>query len=1004
MRFFKVLFFRTYQLVMRVAAYFVPWRKPKLIQGSGSLNELPGLVKQKRLDDVLIITDEHLVSLGLLDSMLEGLKSQDIRYVVYSDVQPNPTVENVEGALQAYHQNGCRGIIAFGGGSPIDCAKACGARVVRPNKPIVKMRGLFKVLRRLPPLFVVPTTAGTGSETTITTVITDQENHHKIVINDVPLVPHYAVLDPQLTVGLPPHLTATTGFDALCHAVEAYINRSNTRQTKQMAREAVRLVFENLYKAYQDGEDLEARENMLKASYLAGAAFTRAYVGYVHAVAHTLGGFYDVPHGLANAVILPRMLTHYGRYVYKPLAELADLVGITGGNAMEKAVRFTEQIFELNRKMGIPSGFSEMEIDDIPRMAEYADREANPLYPVPKIMDKIELEQFIKGLATNLEPESVLKSYTGRVAWIDLTARSVGDYPISDEDRQRYLGGKGLAAKILFDNLPEKVSPFSPENLIVITTGPLSGTGVPTSGRFNISTISPLTGLCVSSNSGGDFGFHMKRCGYDGLVISGRSERLVTLEITSEGEIQFHEAEHLQGKTTGETQSDMGKPSLVIGPAGEHKVLYASVMSGDRCFGRGGVGAVFGDKNLKGLCAKGLKRTEVAEPDALRSHIQKWNKTLRAHPYTGKIWPDLGTTSLVRPMQRAGILATRNFDFGRFDGYEKFSGETLKERFVVKHSGCIACPIRCSRVVKMGEKEVKGPELETLALLGSNLMNDDLELIIRLNYWMDEYGMDTMSAGVTLGYAMHLAAEGVVDLGIRFGSQEGLEEMVRKIAFREDEGAILAEGTRKMAHTYQAPDKAIHVKGMELAAYNPRRAVGQGLSYATANRGGCHLNGGYLVFMEGLGLKMNQKSWRSKPELAVMFQWLMEAISAAGCCLFTSFTAFPGALLEKKMLSKVASFVLSISGPFLRPVLKKPDLLSVNVDLIPYSKALTLATGMPMSLGKMLAVGRNVYELERRLNIRFGVESSQDRLPDTFAEEVPVKKMVQKYYHVAGWS
>jgi len=283
-------------------------------------------------------------------------------------------------------------------------------------------------------------------------------------------------------------------------------------------------------------------------------------------------------------------------------------------------------------------------------------------------------------------------------------------------------------------------------------------------------------------------------------------------------------------------------------------------------------------------------------------------------------------------------------------------------------------------------------------------MNDDLELIIRLNYWMDEYGMDTMSAGVTLGYAMHLAAEGVVDLGISFGSQEGLEEMVRKIAFREDEGAILAEGTRKMAHTYQAPDKAIHVKGMELAAYNPRRAVGQGLSYATANRGGCHLNGGYLVFMEGLGLKMNQKSWRSKPELAVMFQWLMEAISAAGCCLFTSFTAFPGALLEKKMLSKVASFVLSISGPFLRPVLKNPDLLSVNVDLIPYSEALTLATGMPMSLGKMLAVGRNAYELERRLNIRFGVESSQDRLPDTFAEEVPVKKMVQKYYHVAGWS
>jgi aldehyde:ferredoxin oxidoreductase len=1004
MNFFRTLYIRTYQLIMRGAAYLVPWRKPKLIEGRGSLSQLPKLVKDKGILSVLIITDNHLKRLGLLDPLFEGLQAQGVRYSVYSDVQPNPTVQNVEAALKMYHQNDCHGIIAFGGGSPIDCAKACGARVIRPNKPVIKMRGLFKVLHRLPALFVVPTTAGTGSETTITAVITEAENHHKITINDIPLMPHYAILDPLLTVGLPPHLTATTGFDALCHAVEAYLNRSNTRQTRQMAREAVRLVFENLFQAYQNGGDLEARENMLKASFLAGAAFTRAYVGYVHAIAHTLGGFYDIPHGLANAVILPKMLEYYGRSVYKPLAELADVVGITGANAMDKAVRLTEAIKSLNKKMAIPNGFSEIKLEEISLMAAYADSEANPLYPVPQLMDKDALAHFIEGLMINVEFKSKFSSYTGKIAWIDLSELKVSDYPLRDEDRRRFLGGKGIAAKILFDNLPADVLPFGPDNLIVITTGPLSGTGAPTSGRYNISTVSPLTGLCVSSNSGGDFGFHMKKCGYDGLVIAGRAERLTNIEITAEGNITFHDAAYLQGKTTGETQAELKKPALVIGPAGENKVLYASVMSSDRAFGRGGVGAVFGDKNLKAVYARGTKKTEVADRESLRKHIQGWNKMLRAHPYTGRIWPDLGTTSLVRPMQKIGILATRNFDLGQFEGYDHISGETLRDKYVVKHSGCIACPIRCSRVVKMGDQEVKAPELETLVLLGSNLMNDDLELIIRLNYLMDEYGMDTMTAGVTLGFAMHLADEGIVDLGLRFGQQDGLEEMVRKIAFREGPGEILAEGTRKMAEKYDAHQKAAHVKGLELAAYNPRRAFGQGLSYATANRGGCHLNGGYLVFLEGLGLSMKQQSTKSKPELAVMFQWLMEAISSAGCCLFTSFTAFPPVLLEKPFLKKITSTVLSLSGPILRPALKNPQILNVNVGLIPYSKAITLATGMPMSLGKLLTIGRDAYELERRLNIRLGLEPAEDRLPETFKEEVPIDNMVEKYYRAAGWS
>lgn len=381
------LYPRSYQQVMRLGLKVIKMRKPALLEGEYSLLQLPQLIQSKGIQSILIVTDKGITSLGLMKSFLEQLSKADISYVIFDETVPNPTIQNIEDARELYIANRCEGIVAFGGGSPMDCAKGVAARIVRPQKTIPQMKGMFKVLKEMPPFFAVPTTAGTGSEATVAAIISNPDTHEKYAIMDFVLVPHYAVLDPILTVNLPKHITSTTGMDALTHAVEAYIGRSNTNETREFSREAVQLIFDNLLVAYNEPQNMEARTNMQRASYLAGMAFTRAYVGNIHAIAHTLGGFYNVPHGLANAVIMPYVLEFYGEVAQKPLAELADLVGIAPGKSeKERAQAFIDWIKEMNRLMDIPTKIKGIQTNDIPAMAKRAIAEANPLYPVPKIM------------------------------------------------------------------------------------------------------------------------------------------------------------------------------------------------------------------------------------------------------------------------------------------------------------------------------------------------------------------------------------------------------------------------------------------------------------------------------------------------------------------------------------------------------------------------------------------------------------------------------------------
>lgn len=386
MNIFVKAYCRAYQGVFRVAMRFLNFREPKIING---LKELPVEVEKENINSLLIVTDDVLHNkLCLIDGLKKDLEEKGIKFVVYDKTVPNPTINNIEDALALYKENGCQGIIAFGGGSPMDCAKGVAIRVARPKKSIPQMKGTLKVLKKLPPLFAIPTTSGTGSEATVAAVISNPETHEKYPINDPVMIPKYAVLEPELTIGLPKHITSTTGMDALTHAVEAYIGKSNTDLTRAMAVKATKLVFENLIDCYDDGSNLKKRKNMQWASYFAGVAFTRAYVGNVHSLAHALGGMYGVPHGLANAVILPHVLDYYGSSVYTPLAELANAVGIKGPSDESKAKQFIQKIKDMNTYMNIPTQIEGIKEEDIATMAERAYKESNPLYPVPVIMDK----------------------------------------------------------------------------------------------------------------------------------------------------------------------------------------------------------------------------------------------------------------------------------------------------------------------------------------------------------------------------------------------------------------------------------------------------------------------------------------------------------------------------------------------------------------------------------------------------------------------------------------
>lgn len=622
--------------------------------------------------------------------------------------------------------------------------------------------------------------------------------------------------------------------------------------------------------------------------------------------------------------------------------------------------------------------------------------------------------------------QSKYGGYMGRVLQINLSTGDVTDYPWTDKDRELYIGGKTMAAKILYDTLTGRENAYSEENPLIISTGPLTGTGAPSSSRFNISSLSPQTGFISSSNCGGTFGYHLKRAGIDALIITGRREERTWIEIDN-GSVTFHNADDLWGTRVTECQSllaekmsskrgcDIKFGKLCIGPAGENLVRYSAVISDERAAGRTGMGAVLGWKNVKAIAVCGNHDTPVHDPSATKKWCQKWFRYLRNHPLTGNQLPRMGTAGLVSSMQMRGLLATKNYTEGRFEHFDKVNGETLAEEYNIVNKGCLSCPIKCARTVTVEGDDVKGPELETLGLLGGGILNKDLYHILKWNKELDDLGLDTISASNTLAYAMEANERGLWNNGLKFGDIEGISKIWDDIAYRRGIGNELAEGSKRLSEKYGGKEFAMQSKGLELAAYEPRRAVGQGLGYAVSNRGGCHLNGGYLVILEGLGLNIDAQTPHSKADFTMMFQDLMEMISATGQCLFTSYAFFPGFLITRPngAIATAANKLLPHLGWAIRLMNKFPRVLAFHLPVFHHTKMMQKAVGMPMTFGKYLQTGERGFNLERAVNVRFGVSAAKDSLPKRLTDvpqdpndprtRVPLEQMKKIYYQARGW-
>lgn len=612
--------------------------------------------------------------------------------------------------------------------------------------------------------------------------------------------------------------------------------------------------------------------------------------------------------------------------------------------------------------------------------------------------------------------------FMGEILDVDLSTGKISQYPVSDDDYALLLGGKGLGARILYDIIPAGADPLGPENAMVFTTGVLNGTGAPCSSRFNVSTKNALTHGIASANSGGTFGTYLKWAGYDGIIVRGQADHPVWIEIVN-NTIKIHDARHLWGLDTKTTEdalpSKVGK--VVIGPAGENLVRYASIMSGHRVLARCGVGAVMGSKQLKAITAGGCRRVPIHDREGFAKAVAGWTKVLRSHPTTGVQLPAYGTAALANVTNATHTFGTRNFSSGHIENADELSGETMAETILVKNGACRSCPIRCAREkVEIDGEVMKGPEFETIGLMGANLGHTDLNMVTKLSKECDLLGMDTISCGGTLGFAMELSERGMLDSELRFGKTDNLIETVQDIAHRRGVGDELAEGSMRMAKRYGGMEFAPHAKGMEFAAYEPRGAVGHGLGYAVSNRGACHLNGGYMIFFEATGaLTMDPLTPLAKPALTVFQQNMFDAVASSGCCIFTTYAVIPGGgeqvMNPHGVGGKVFNEVLKAARFLLGSQGRLPKwALPIHVPMmIPHTKTISTASGVDCTLGHFTLAGERAYTIERMFNIREGFDTRDDSLPARTTDEperpdvpnsrVPLGEMLPVYYEVRDW-
>ncbi|MEN6570641.1 MAG: aldehyde ferredoxin oxidoreductase family protein [Anaerolineaceae bacterium] len=596
---------------------------------------------------------------------------------------------------------------------------------------------------------------------------------------------------------------------------------------------------------------------------------------------------------------------------------------------------------------------------------------------------------------------------TNRVLEIDLATRQVSEFLISREERTLYLGGKGLGLFYLSTRLPAHTDPLSPENPLILMMGALLGTNAPCSGRFEAVTKSPLTGIVASSSCGGPFGMAFKTAGYEGLILKGKSASPVKITITPEG-VQFDDASSIWGFKTHATQAalNLGKKdgALVIGPAGENLVRFANIMSGERFLGRAGLGAVMGSKNVKAIVAQGGEyKIITADPAKFEILHKKATRQINENEFTGTMYRNFGTTANVNYCNDGNILPVNNFTQGRDDRAIQIAGQTTRELYNYKPSTCRPCTILCGHKGTYSDGPRQAPEYETVGLMGANLGIFDPQQISDWNEICSEMGMDTISAGGTLGYVMEASEKGLFNSSLRLGSPQMVGETLEDIAYRRGIGDELANGSRWLAQKYGGMEFAIQVKGLEMAGYDPRGSWGQGLAYAVANRGACHLSATIFPLEVFFGL-LKPYTVQAKAQFVRFFENLYGAVNSLQTCLFTSFAY----ILEAPIVKLTPKPLLGLAMQYL------PGVAIQMMDLSVFSDFLSLSTGTRFSQRQMMAAGERIHLLERYLNVREGISRAQDTLPGRFLREsrltdsaekvVPLDPLLDSYYKIRGYT
>jgi len=609
----------------------------------------------------------------------------------------------------------------------------------------------------------------------------------------------------------------------------------------------------------------------------------------------------------------------------------------------------------------------------------------------------------------------MIKGYAGRILEVDLASRTFAFRPLDEDIARLYIGGKGYATRLLYDMTRPRIDPLGPDNPLLFATGPLNGSVAPQSNRFAVVCKSPLTGGIGNAACGGSFAYGMKRGGIDILILTHQSPKPVRLDIDGDrGTVACIDADDLWGKGTYATQAalDAKKYHAVIGPAGENLVRYAGIVSDERIAGRTGVGAVMGSKRLKAISVNGSRKLDMDDPEKFKEYTKWLRELFRDHPVLGSSLKRFGTAGIVNTTNARNIIPTHNFKYGHFKDAMSLSGEYMEEHELVGvKSSCIHCPVTCGRDVMVeGVGRVKGPEYETIGLMGSNLEIPDLKKVAEWSYLADDLGMDTISLGSVLAFTMELQERGMLYAGLHFGDAAGVSDVIKDIAHRRGLGSDLAEGVKRMSEKYGGQEFAIHVKGLELSAYDPRGSFAQGVEYATTNRGGCHIQGASM-YLESTGpLTINPQNLKLKAELPIVQQNLACAINSMVLCMFTTYGIIPKAvhnLNPNSIVHRLLTTAFENSGPLFRTVMSIK-----GRPLLWFEKWLTYITGETFSSGHLQEIGARIFNLERMYNLREGFTGKDDTLPPRILHEStfkhmssghPLDQLLPRYYQKRGW-